>query len=454
MSDVRTSISLWRQVMTDRAALYSLGNTLRAVVCGPLTAYFIATRLSKEVQGFYYTFGSLLALQVFAELGLGAVITQFASHEWASLSLRTGRVEGVESSRSRLAGLLRFSLRWYAGASLTVLLPLAAFGLYFFQSAHADDISWKGPWLALCLVAATRVMLTPTFAILDGCGQVVQTYGFRLLDGLVTVASTWAAILLGFNLWTAAFVGVNSLLVALLFLGLRYRQFFGSLLAVEVREKIHWREEVLPMQWRIALSWLSGYFAFQLFIPVLFHFRGPREAGQFGLTWNMVSSINTIGSAFLQTKAPTFGALVAVRNFAELDRRAWRAMGLAILGTALGGVALLGLLHVLRVFYPSLAERCLGVTPTAILLAATVLMQISIAQSGYLRAFKREPFLVLSLLFAAATGGLTWWLGREFGATGVAWGYLAAVVFIVLPLGTGIFLRRRQEWLVATSESH
>lgn len=451
MSSKAVSASwLWRG-LGDRATLYSLGNTLCTVIFGPLIAYLIATRLSKDVQGYYYTFGSLLGLQVFAELGLGAVITQFASHEWASLTLRDGRVEGADSSRSRLAGLLRFSLRWYAGASLAVLMPLAGFGFYFFQSPQSADVSWRGPWLGLCLLAALRLMLTPALALLDGCGQVAEAYGFRLLDGVTKAMSTGIAIILGFNLWTAAFVTLNSLVVALVFLGVRYRNFFGSLMALEVREKIHWKEEVLPMQWRIALSWLSGYFAFQLFTPVLFHYRGPRESGQFGLTWNMVTSINSIGAAFLQTKAPTFGSLVAARNFSELHRRAWHAMGLAILGTAIGAVALLGLLLTLTGFYPALAERCLGVGPTAILLAATVLMQISYAQSGYLRAFKREPYFLLSLLFGAVTGGLTWLLGRDYGATGVVWGYLAAVVLLVIPMGTWIFLRRRKEWLVTTS---
>lgn len=443
-----------RRGLGDRATRFSLGNTICGVVCGPLIAYLIATRLSKDVQGYYYTFGSLLGLQVFVELGLGAVITQFASHEWAGLSLRDGRVEGSAVSHSRLAGLFRFSLRWYAVASLVVLVPLAGFGFYFLQQSQASEINWKGPWIGLCSLAAVRLMLTPALALLDGCGQVAETYGFRLLDGVTKAAATCGAIVVGLKLWTAAFVMLNSLVVAFMFLWLRYRNFFGSLMAFKVRERIHWKEEVLPMQWRIALSWLSGYLVFQLFTPVLFRYRGAREAGRFGLTWNMVSSIGSIGAAFLQTKAPTFGSLVAAGNFAELDRRVWHALGLAILGTTAGAIALLGLIHTLAGFYPALAERCLGVGPTGVLLAATVLMQISYAQSGYLRAFKREPFLVLSLLSGAVTGGLTWVLGREYGAVGVVWGYLVTVVFLALPVGTWIFFRRRSEWLGAPPAQH
>jgi hypothetical protein len=439
-----------RAGLADRAARYSLANTARAVTCGPLTAYLIATRFSGEIQGYHYTFASLLGLQVFAELGLGAVITQFASHEWAHLALHEGRIEGVARHRSRLAGLLRFALRWYAGASLAVLLPLGVVGFVFLNATKAPGVIWQAPWLALCAVTALRLVLTPALAILDGCGQVTETNGFRLADGLVVVAASWIAILAGFNLWTASFVALSSLAAATVFLGVRHRKFFGSLWREEIQERIHWREEVLPMQWRIALSWASGYFIFQLFTPVLFHYRGPREAGQFGLTWNMVASINAIGAAFLQTRAVSFGALVAAQNFAELGRRARHALGLAALGVGAGALALLAVLAALPALAPNLAARCLGLGPTAVLLAATVLMQISYAQSSYLRAFKREPYLGLSLAFATAVGGLTWWLGGAHGAAGVAWGYLAAVVFLVLPLGTWIFIRRRSEWQAPT----
>lgn len=34
--------------------------------------------------------------------------------------------------------------------------------------------------------------------------------------------------------------------------------------------RVSWKTEIWPLQWRIALSWLSGYFIFQLFTPILF----------------------------------------------------------------------------------------------------------------------------------------------------------------------------------------
>src|SRR5687768_1302919 len=80
----------------DRAVSYSALATVTRILAGPFTAVLVATRLSPETQGYYFTFFSLLAVQVFVELGLGQVTVQFASHEWSRLGLEAdGRVSGA-----------------------------------------------------------------------------------------------------------------------------------------------------------------------------------------------------------------------------------------------------------------------------------------------------------------------------------------------------------------------
>src|SRR5262245_6362241 len=79
---------------------------LAASASGLVTLAIVALRLDPESQGYFYTFGNVLALQVFAELGLGTVLTQFASHESAR--------SHDPGAQSRLASLGRFALRWYA----------------------------------------------------------------------------------------------------------------------------------------------------------------------------------------------------------------------------------------------------------------------------------------------------------------------------------------------------
>src|SRR3990172_2856854 len=71
----------------DRAVSFGLLRRGWNFCSEPVTAILIATKFTPELQGYYYTFATILALQVFVELGLGTVIVQFASHEWSKLNL-------------------------------------------------------------------------------------------------------------------------------------------------------------------------------------------------------------------------------------------------------------------------------------------------------------------------------------------------------------------------------
>src|SRR4051812_43033401 len=102
--------SLWRRWLqaagVDRAVgLGVLSIALRSAA-GPVTAFLIAMHFPPETQGYHYTFGSVVALQVLIELGLGQVLVQFASHEAARLSVGDrGRLQGDAGALSRLVSL-------------------------------------------------------------------------------------------------------------------------------------------------------------------------------------------------------------------------------------------------------------------------------------------------------------------------------------------------------------
>ena len=71
----------------DGAILYTIFARVIQASGGIITVFLIARFLSKEEQGFYYTFVSVLAIQIFFELGLGGILTQFVAHEMAHIQL-------------------------------------------------------------------------------------------------------------------------------------------------------------------------------------------------------------------------------------------------------------------------------------------------------------------------------------------------------------------------------
>lgn len=78
-----------RQPTTYHKDLFSTFlNQIWRIFSGPLILLSIPFFLTPEVQGFWYTFISLAALSVLADLGFSNIILQFSAHEFAFLRFK------------------------------------------------------------------------------------------------------------------------------------------------------------------------------------------------------------------------------------------------------------------------------------------------------------------------------------------------------------------------------
>lgn len=431
----------------DRAVFYGVLNKVFYGLFSLAAILLIAWKLPKETQGYYYTYSNLVALQVFAELGLGIVITQFASHYWASLRLDDrGRIDGEAEALSRLVSLGRLSFRWYGVAGVLAALLIGSSGWIFFSQASSDGLEWRASWLTLCILAGLKMWLIPVWSLLEGCNQVASLNLARLLNTLGSGVLGALALYLQGGLWAPAVAVAAELAVSVALLCARHRPFVSSFFVPREGPKVDWRKEIAPLQSRIATTWMAGYFVTSFITPALFYFHGPTVAGQWGMTWSMFSMVTSISLIWVSTRAPQFGMWVARREFSVLDQQFWRvtriSFALALIGTVLVWTPLL-LLH--RSGH-SLGERVLPPLPAALLGVSVILLNVPSAQSIYMRAHKREPYLVASLVQSFLMGLMTVILGKRFGALGVSAGYLGVLVLVVLPWTTAIWIRRRAEW--------
>lgn len=428
----------------DSTLLFGLGTRGVGAVLAPATTLIVAIYLSPELQGYYYTFISLTALQVLVELGITGVITTFASHEWAHLRReKDGTVRGDSRAISRLASLVRFSGRWFLGAGILITILFLLAGLAFFQIE--DDVDWGGPWVVLSIVTGLNVILLPSLAILLGCGEIRDVNYYRFVEALLRYGTVWAVLAIGGGLWTLAASAVIVFAWTLVFLHRRHRRFFLYLVRATISEPIDWKQNILPLQWRTAAMWPSGYMMFSLFTPALFHYQGPVLAGQMGMSWALISGISGLASTWLQVRTPRFGTLVAQKQFTTLDGIAKRAALTSFSVALLGAVILFLVLGAVERYFPWWRERLLPTLPIMIFMAAEVLHQLSFAQSSYLRSFKKEPFFWLSIVCGWFVGISTIISAAHFGVTLIAVGYFIAVI-IALGWGSYIFVRCRAKW--------
>lgn len=431
----------------DQAVIYTLLTRAWQAIAGAVTLVLIAYFFSPEVQGFYYTFSSLLALQAFVELGLYIVIVNRASHEWSKLRIDgSGSVVGDASALSRLASLTRFVSRWYTAASFLFVLGVGAGGYVFLSQSHTTNVAWQDPWGTVVVLAAVQLWLMPILSLLEGCNQVVELNRFRFVQTIADAFTMWFLFAVGAGLWVAAGSLAIKILATVYFLIRRYGRFFRSVMAAQVQERIRWRDEVWPMQWRLAAQGAVNYLLFSLFTPVMFHYHGAKVAGQMGMTLQIISVVTLMSQAWVQTKVPRFGMLVAKGEYAELDRIWWQASKVSFSFIVVGGFSIWAAILVLSELYPELASRVLSPLPTALFLMAYGLMQVSYFQALYLRAHAREPFLVLGVLGGLLIGSLVFLFGSRYGPTGAAASFMAAVGLFVIPMSTIIWTRRRAEW--------
>lgn len=442
------TIRVWlHRAEVDQAVMFGVMARIWQLLTGPISLLLIARYLTPELQGFYYTFGSLIALQSFVELALYLVIINVASHEWAHLRLdEEGRIAGNEKALSRLVSLGRFIFKWYAAASALFVVGVGIAGYIFFSQETYSGIIWQGPWLTLLILTGLLLWALPFNSLLEGCNQVVAIQKFRFNQAVLSSLALWLTLGLGGGLWAVAVSAAVNVLRDMCLLGWQYRRFFKVFFKPASGPRICWKTEILPMQWRLALSGMVSYFAFSLYNPVMFHYHGAAVAGQMGMTLMIMMAVQSVALMWVHTKVPRFGMLIAKKDYVGLDRFWFRTSLVSLAVASSGSGAAWLLVYGLNALNFPLAERILPPLPTGLFLLGAIFMQISQCQTAYLRAHKQEPIMVMSVTCALLIGLLVWLLGSRFGPVGAAISYLGVVAGLIVPWETYIWFRCRAEW--------
>ena len=458
--DVVTQRAGWvRRVLgvlgIDRAIGFTVLARGWSSIAGLGTLALIARFLSPAEQGFYYTFYSLVALQIVFELGFSVVILQTASHEAAHLTIEPdGTVSGPEREHARLASVLQKSVRWYTLAALLMAVVLLPVGMHFFRAnavRFADTrIHWGLPWALVVIASAFTFQIDPLFSFLEGCGYVPQIARTRLQQAVLGTLMGWGALLAHHGLFAPGLMIGGQAIAGGRFVYSKRGLLLPLLRRATGEARIRWGAEVWPFQWRIAVSWLCGYFTFQLFNPMLFRYRGPVEAGQMGMTMNVCGTLSSMAIAWMNTKAAPFGQMIARRQFRELDRTFFRALVQSTTAAVVVSTVVWIATWYLTVRGHGIVHRLLPLDALALVLTATIGNIVVFAEALYLRAHKQEKFMLNSILGALWIAPTALLMARAHGAHAGAWGiaatYLAGTAVIGLGYGTYTFLHWRRVW--------
>lgn len=432
----------------DRAIAFTILHRAWALFAGPATLVFVVAFLAPVEQGFYYAFAGVLGLQVLFELGLGFVVMQTVSHLMADLRIEAGALLGVPASAGRLGRLFADVLRWYGLACVAFIAVILLSGVWFFgRSPGYDQVQWELPWLLVVPVFGLSILANACFSFLEGMGLVADVAIARLVQSVVGLIALCLLLAMGAKLMALVALHSVNLLVSTIWIVWRR----GRLLRQVWSQRspagaIAWREEVWPFQWRIAVSWTAGYCGSQVITLILFSRLGPVEAGRFGLTLTALGAVATGAAAWVSTKAPRFGGLVAKGRMDELDSvfaQAWRG---ALSFGAAGLLAVLAVVSALHAVDDSLGQRFVPLLGLLAMACATLVSIKVGAEATYLRAFRSEPYLVLSIVNGAAQVTVALILVTTGSLLAVTLAYAAVSVAVGVAWAHPLFRRLRDEY--------
>ncbi len=445
---------LYSIVGVDGAISYILLSKITQLLGGVIILVFVNKYLSKVEQGYYYTFGSLASIQIFFELGLSSILTQFVAHENASLVWQEKIiVAGSSITRSRLSSLLRFAIKWFSIIAVLLFLGLLFIGIKFFHEFGGDYnvIDWQIPWFILSLTTALSFLLSPILAFFEGLGKVKEIYRLRFIQNSCQILLTVFFFVNGFKLWALPLAIFFSVLVLIFWLlSRRVKEVLLFVWFDFESDRVDYINEIFPLQWKIALSWISGYFIFQLFNPVLFATEGPEAAAKMGMTLLVLNAILSLSMSWINSKTPVLSNFISNREYQQLDFLFFKTWKQSIsVNFTLNLVFLLGicLTRFLGLKYGSkyLGDQFLEFPPLLFMISSFFMNNVISGMAIYLRCHKREPLIYHSIITGILSGASIVILSRYFGVYGLTVGYMVLSMMSLI-WAYKIFMFNRAKW--------
>ena len=437
----------------DKAIFFTSSASILGAFGSVVSVILVVKYLTGIEQGFYYTFGSIVAIQIFFELGLNGIITQYVAHEVSYLKRESDHnLSGESKYISRLSSLLHFSLKWYLFFASILTLSLIVVGIIYFNryNTTGGTVSWGAPWILLAVGTGINLIISPIIAFVQGLGKVKEIAKIQLILQVFKLSIVWGGLILGAKLYVLGLSSFMGIFIYTLIITVKYRKLLVNIWRTKIIERVHYLKEIFPYQWKIAMSWISGYFVFQLYNPVLFATEGAIVAGQMGMTLTALAGIASLTFAWVTTKIPTFSGLIAQKKYIQLDT----LFNSALLQSFLLNVIMLTGMFVaifgIRYFNitidgKNLGDRFLPYLPMLLMMLPILLNHIISAWATYLRCHKQEPMMILSISMGILCTLSTVFLGKYFGVLGMTSGYmiLCVISFICTYF---IFINKKREW--------
>lgn len=376
---------------------YTAINQLWKLFSGPLLLVLIPLYLSAEAQGYWYTFISLAALAVFADMGFSTILLQFSAHEFSHLKFEENKtLSGNQHYLERIATLFRFSMKWSSGMGILAFPIILAVGFVVLNKKQTD-VNWIIPWIIYGIASVFVFINSMLLSFIEGCNSVGEVQKIRFYISFVTIVLTGILLVLDTGLYALAislFIGALSGTIIIFY---RYKHMLKQLFVLGGEIEHNWKKDTLPLIGRYAVSWISGYFIFSIFTPIAFHYYGVVEAGQIGFSIAICTAIFGIANIWMTIIIPKINMYVAHKDY-EILNMIFKIHLISAVFTYILGVTVLFIIVIFFKDTLPFSDRLVSPFSLAIIALSWLLQIILSGYAVYMRAHKEEPLMIPSFV--------------------------------------------------------
>lgn len=370
---------------------------------------FITYYVDPVEQGYYYTFLSLVGIYNVLELGFSVVLRQYIALNCNKLEICNNRLTGDKRSIYNIYSAVKFSFIFYALISLAYICVCFIFKVIIFDKVQ-DNVQWEVFWNLLVLTSAISFVTLPLVSYLEGIGLVKNVQKLRVITSIfVSILS----VILVINKYILAAPSVYFIAYSILVIYyaitcckydlLKITQYKGE------NSDFSWKKQLLPQQSKIAISWLCGFFIFQIVNPVIFKVYGPEVSAIYGFSTTIVNLVLSLGIMYSNLAMPQYCYYLAsnkIDEAVELFNDIFRKSLVFVIA-----ISFLGFLITEYCRYDAaipylhkIASRVIEEHLFFTLLVTNILRHIVGLHASFIRSINEEKHLLQSVLLAILIG--------------------------------------------------
>jgi hypothetical protein len=428
---------------------YASGARILQLLSGVLIILLSAVFLTKANQGLLLTLNSIAAIQIFFELGFSSVILQYVGHERQNISFDTkSGFSGPDENVQRLSNIYNLARIWFSWGAFGCGVFLIIGGSIFFFEESIDNSVWFIPMVGMSIGIPLSLYSQRFWVVYEGFGHIERVYQLRACAAALSCVVIAISFYFGFGLLAPVISPLCFFIFSqiLRFTDSNFWKFFGRINKKSEEQKKLFKE-ILFLQSKIAISWLSGFFMFQSVTPIVYKLGSPESAAVIGIGMSAILILNGLLGTIVQIKIPNLIKLINIKSIDEYFCYGRKLLLLtvfaAVVLSILGGLFIY-FLDVMKMRW--LTDRLPNIQTYAFFMLAAVLNQMISTQATLTRLFKAEPYLFHSILVAISTV-LVMIFAAKLEVSQIALYYFLITLMISLPSSTLIFTIEKRKRL-------